>query len=331
MNLKGPRTTDRFGRVLYGSIDTTGLARPDRLSAFSEVIDIRNTGRNSANDVAVSLEKRFSRELGGMISYTYSQVRDVETALRAGTRGTAIWSGARVVSGNQDDLTPSVSLNDVPHRVIVAVTYSLPWPRWTTDLSLYYVGESGSPFTYISGGTAGRGDLNADGTSANDPIYVPRDALDPGEIMFSGVSSANGADNSSAARAARIRQQQVSFEQFIDRTRCLRGQRGHILARNSCREPFSHTSVASIRQRLRPAGSHIIEAELEIFNLLNLLDSQWGRYRVAIPSLLEQVGQTAGPAETAQPIFRYDATAPQWQTLRTESAFQLQVGLRYRF
>jgi hypothetical protein len=331
MNLKGPRATDRFGRVLYGSIDTTGLARPDRLTGFSEVIDIRNTARNFANEVAGSMEKRLSHGLGAMISYTYLQVRDVETPLRAGTRGTTIWSGARAVSGNENDLTPSISLNDLSHRVILAGTYSFPWPRWTTDLSLYYVGESGSPFTYISGGTAGRGDLNADGTSANDPIYVPRSAFDPAEITFSGVSSANGADNSPAARAARVNQEQLSFEQFIERTPCLRRQRGHILARNSCREPFSHTSVASIRQSLRPVAPHTIEAQLEIFNVLNLLDSQWGRYRVAVPTLLEQVGQTAGPAETAQPIFRYDSTAPEWQTLRTESAFQLQIGLRYRF
>ena len=61
-----------------------------------------------------------------------------------------------------------------------------PSPRWRTELSFYYVGESGRPFTYIAFGTVGRGDLNADGSNANDPIYVPRNALDTLEIKFSG-------------------------------------------------------------------------------------------------------------------------------------------------
>ena len=47
--------------------------------------------------------------------------------------------------------------------VIVAGTYVAPWRRARTELSFYYVGESGRPFTYIASGTLRRGDLNADG------------------------------------------------------------------------------------------------------------------------------------------------------------------------
>jgi hypothetical protein len=42
------------------------------------------------------------------------------------------------------------------------------------------------------------------------------------------------------------------------------------------------------------------------------------------------VGQTPEPSETARPIVRFDATRPEWTTLQTDSAFQLQVALRYR-
>jgi hypothetical protein len=52
---------------------------------------------------------------------------------------------------------------------------------------------------------------------------------------------------------------------------------------------------------------------------------------VAAPALLEHVGQTAGSPATAQPIFRFNTSAPQWETRRTESAYQLQVALRYSF
>ena len=157
---------------------------------------------------------------------------------------------------------------------------------------------------------------------------MPRSAFDPGEIMFSG--DAPGGDNSEAARSARIAGQQAMFESFIQSTPCLRRQRGNLLERNSCREPWTHTTIASVRQAIPIAGQGI-EAELDVFNVLNLLNGRWGRYRVVDPFVLEHVAHTPEPLETAQPIFRVDATRLRRTTLKTESAFQLQLALRYRF
>jgi hypothetical protein len=262
-------------------------------------------------------------------SYTYSRVRDVQTPLRVNFPGAVNWS-SRAVSGRHENLDPEISLNDVPHRLVLAGTYRAPWDRWATEFSFTYVGESGSPFTYLSWGLARRGDLNADGSNANDPIYVPRDAFDPDEIVFSGRSNAPGADNSPEAQADRVDRQQAAFERFVERTECLREERGRILERNSCREPWSHTTIASVRQSI-PFAGQALEARLDIFNVLNLLNGNWGRYRVAAPALLEHVAQTPGSPDESAPIFRFDTTAGQWTTLAAESAFQLQLALRYRF
>jgi hypothetical protein len=265
-----------------------------------------------------------------MAAYTFSCVRDVQTPLRAGTAGIVTWSGARVVSGHHEDLSPGISLYDLPHRIVFAGTYTAPWRHWSTMFSFSYVGESGSPFSYVAWGVGRRGDLNADGSNANDPVYVPRSAFDTSEIRFSGLSESAGADNSPAAQADRVSRQQAAFEQFVEDTPCLRRQRGRILGRNSCREPWSHTIIASVRQAI-PLAGRALEAQLDLFNVLNLLNGAWGRYRVAAPRLLEHVGRTTGSPDAAQPIFRFDAAAPQWTTLQTESAFQLQVALHYRF
>jgi hypothetical protein len=245
-------------------------------------------------------------------------------------RGSLTWAGARAVSGRHEDLAVSTSSFEVPHRVVLGGTYTAPWPRWSTSLSFYYLGESGSPFTYRAWGVGGRGDLNADGSNANDPIYVPRSALDTSEISFSGRSEEPEADNSDLAQADRVSRQQAAFDELIERTPCLRKQRGRIVARNSCREPPSHVTIASVRQAIQIVG-RTLTLELDVFNVLNLLKGDWGRYRVAVPALLEHVGQTPGSAATAQPIFRFNTSAPQWETLDTESAFQLQVALRYSF
>src|SRR5688500_10058186 len=103
--------------------------------------------------------------------------RDAQTPLRVNTRGTVAWPSARAVSGRHDDFTPGISSNDIPHRVVLAGAYAVLRRRWRSELSFYYVGESGRPFTYLASGTLRRGDLSADGSNTNDPIYVPRSAL----------------------------------------------------------------------------------------------------------------------------------------------------------
>jgi hypothetical protein len=330
LNLAAPTTTDAYGRVMYGTIGSTGTATPKLRSAFSEVIDLRNTAANGSYELSTRLERTPTAGVGGSVSYTYSHAHDVQTPLRANTRGTAAWASARVISGRQDDFTPGISSNDVPHRIVAAGTYVTARSRWRSELSFYYVGESGRPFTYLAFGTLGRGDLNADGSNANDPIYVPRNALDTLEIRFSGFSESTGADNSPTAQAARERAQRSSFENFIANTPCLRRQRGRILSRNTCREPWSNTTIASVRQAI-PVAGRAVEAQLDLSNVLNLLNADWGLRRQALPALLEHVGQTVESAETSRPNFRFNSGAGGWTTLPGESAFQLQLGLRYRF
>jgi hypothetical protein len=330
LNLRDPLTTDRNGRVMYGSINPLGISVPSLRSNFSEVIDLRNTSGSRSYQITTRIEKELMERMTGALSYTYSRVRDAETPLAANMRGTAAWASARVLSGSHDDLTLGTSSNDIPHRVVLSGVYAMPRTRWRTELSFYYVGESGRPFTYVAFGTLRRGDLNGDGTNTNDPIYVPRGAFDDAEILFAGTSDSAGADNSPAAQARRVMLQRAGLEQLLQSTPCLNRQRGRLMARNSCREPWSNTTIASVRQSV-PIGGRSVEGQLDVFNVLNLLKSSWGLRRQAAPLLLEQVGQTAGTVQTSQSIFRFDATAPRWTTVAAESAFQLQIALRYRF
>jgi hypothetical protein len=324
LNLEGSQGVDANGRTLYGTFDTAGAASPSRrlpAPPVRNVIDLVNVSRNRSYQLTARLEKRFERGMSATASYTYSRARDVSTPVRTAVPGIMNWS-ARAVSGRHDDLRRGVSMNDVPHRVILAGSYRAPWERWPTELSIYYVGESGSPFTYIARGRSPRGDLNADGSNANDPIYVPRNAADTNEIRFDGSS------------APEVRSQHEALERFIEGAPCLRRQRGQIMERNSCREPLTHTTAASIRQAV-PTLGRSLEVEVQVFNLLNLLRRDWGLAHTAygrdevtaVAPLLEHIGQTA---DAARPVFRFDPTAPRWAE-RPESAFQLQLAMRYRF
>lgn len=331
LNLREPRGTDPHGRVMYGTIGPEGVARPGFVDdSFQSVTELKNTSTNRSIQVSSRVERRFSDGFAAAAYYTYSRVRDAQTPLRVyPVEGVVNWS-SRAVSGRHDDLRPGVSLNDVPHRVVLAGTVRAPWRRWITEVSFLYVGESGSPFTYVAYGQGNRGDLNADGSNLNDPVYVPRNALDAEEILFSGQADEPGADNSPAALAERELRRRTAFEGFISRTPCLRRQRGAILERNSCREPWSNTTVATVRQSI-PVYGHTLEAQIDIFNVLNLLHRDWGHRRAAVPQLLEHVAQTPEPIGESRPVFRFHEAEARWHRLRTESSFQLQLALRYRF
>jgi hypothetical protein len=312
--LVGPRGTDRRGRVLYGSIGPTGVAIPDTIPGYPEVFALRSQSSGHALFLTALLDVRLSDGLQGFASYTRSRVRDVQQL--APENGAAIAWRSRFVSGRHDEDRADVSSNEVPHRVVLAGTWSAPWQRWRTSLSLYYVGESGAPFTFGDSAVGGLGDLNADGTSANDPIYVPRDAADTAEIVFAGSAS-------------EVATQQQAFEQFIESTECLRRQRGRIVGPNSCRAPWANTTNLALRQSLPIARGHELSVQLEVFNLLNLLHADWGMLRVPNAALLQHVGQTTG--SSPQPIFRYDPARVASSTQNVESAYQLQLGVRYAF
>lgn len=318
LNLAGPRGVDRNGRVMYGTVNPAGRAMPALVStSFSEVIDLRNHSKNNAFQLVGRLEKRFSDRIVATASYAHSRARDVQTPL-SGFQASANWQTGRVLSGRHDQIVSGISALDVTHRVVLSGMYSAPWQQWATDFALYYVGESGAPFTYLASAGPGRGDLNGDGTNANDPIYVPRNALDASEILFAGT-------------LVEIAAQQTAFEGLIRRTACLRKQRGRILERNSCRAPALHVANASIRQSLPTVGGHALTLQLEIFNVLNLLNKDWGHLQVPNASLLEQVAPKPGVPPQSQPVFRFDAMRRRFDSQNIESSYQVQLALRYSF
>jgi len=320
--LRGPVATDRHGRLLYGTIAASGISSPALVdSLYPEVIELRNQSRNYSYSIGGQVEKRFSNHVAASVAYSYSHVRDVQTHLYLSYLDA--WQFGRVVSGDHGSLALGTSDFDQPHRVVVVGSYTAPWHSWRTDVSLYYLGTSGVPYTYVATGSPGVGDLNADGSNANDPIYVPRSAADTAEILFQNIPG-----------GATAVEQQSSFEAFVTGTPCLDRQRGSILERNSCRTPWIHTLNVAVRQFLPPAGGGRLAIELQVFNLLNLLNQHWGQLK--LPSnpfrsqvaLLRQVGQTPGPASQSQPVFQFDPATSRYDSRVPASNYQIQLAAR---
>ncbi len=325
VNLGEPVATDRHGRTLYGTISATGVAAPTRVSsALGDIVAITNESKDHAYSVVAELRKQ-SRLADLTASFTYGEARDVQSPRTVSALLTDNWRFARPVTGRQDDRSLGTSDFDQPFQVRASGTLRSPWRRFETGLSFLYVGGSGFPYTYVAGGAAGRGDLNADGAAGNDPIYIPRTAFDTAEIRFAGS-------------AADVQTQQAAFERFIDGATCLRHQRGRIMGRNSCRAPWMNVTNLAIRQALPSIREQSLVLELQVFNLLNLVNSSWGR--IALPAgtslattsqipLLFQTGQTAGPG--GQPIYRFDSMMRRYSDENFDTYYQLQFAVRYNF
>jgi len=314
LNLAGPVGVDPHGRVMYGSFDASGNAQPAKAPGhtFPEVIELHNQSGGDSWSVTAQIHKPWSDRLETHASYTYSRVRDVQSITNASALiPFDLWAAERPLSGRLDDAATGISAFEIPHRVVVSATYVARWKHGTTDVSLLYVGESGTPFTY-GDSTGTKGDLNADGTAADDPIYIPLNARDPNEILFFGDSAAQG----------------KAFEDFIHDNPCLNRQRGRIMARNSCRGAWVNTSNLSVRQSLPALGGHAASVQLEVFNVLNLLHSSWGAVDARTPWILGYAGRTPGVA--SQPIFTFDPSVLR-KLDNADSAYQLQLSLRYSF
>jgi hypothetical protein len=301
------------------------VATPRRLvPRLGDVVSVTNRSGDIAYDITGELRHE-GRRADMNVAVSYGRTRDVASPRPVSALLVDDWRYGRPVAGRLDDVALGTSDYDQPVRVRLSGTLRSPWRRLGTDLSFYYVGGSGFPYTYVAGGTQGRGDLNGDGVQGNDPLYIPRSAVDTSEIRFAGTP-------------AEVTAQQGALDRFIDGAACLRAQRGQIMSRNSCRSPWLHQTNVALRQALPVVTRHVITLEVQVFNLLNLLDARWGRMQLpggTVPTttnqipLLSQVGET--PGAQAQPIYRFDVATQRYLTENVDSFYQIQLALRYSF
>jgi len=234
-------------------------------------------------------------------------------------------------------LVPRTETFPKPHRFVVTGTYTAPWKKAPTDIAFNYTAQSGTPVVWTATGAgSNRGDLNGDGYVGNDAIYVPNDARVASEMQFR--DQAFFVPSAGALRTFTATQQAEAFEQFITGQACLQSQRGQIMERNSCSNPWWSTLDLSIRQNLPTLGDNRVQLQLEVFNLPNMLNSQWGkiRSRGANPAhaVVNVVGAQLDASGRAQPIYTFDPRDAT-ETFRVAPSvvnfYRVQAGVRYSF
>lgn len=306
-----PVATGARGRLMYGTITGNNITPSYRKGGLGDVINLTNQQNDYAYSLTSQLQKRFSNNFEGQVAYTYGHSYDV--ASMTSSVAYSNWQFGRSVSGDIHATDVSLSKFDVPHRIIANGTYSFPSK---TDVSFIFTGESGVPFDFVYSG-----DMNGDGSTSNDLIYVPLDARNTAEIQF--------ATNGSGATALTPAQQAAAFENFISNNECLNSARGTIMQRNTCRTPWTRRLDVDFRQALPTIAGQNLLLQLDIFNFLNLLNRNWGTQDLGSsnsPSILSRASFSNGDG-----VYRFTPTFNQFSTQNVASNYALQLQLKYTF
>jgi|WetSurMetagenome_2_1015567.scaffolds.fasta_scaffold00043_40 hypothetical protein len=288
---------------------------------FDEIIKFENTNQGYSYNIVAVLQKQFDKGFNAQVSYTYGKSTD----LNSGTSSVA-YSNWRYVNNvyGLNDLRLTRSNFDLGHRVTGLVSYKIEYANKTlsTQVSLFYNGQSGQPTSYIY-----NGDMNNDGTS-NDMIYIPA-ALS--EINLITIPAAG------STPAISPETQWEALNTFIMNDKYLSKHRGEYAERNASRLPFSHQFDIRILQDVKVnigGTSNKLQLSFDILNFANLLNRHWGESLYLSNqqySLINYKGQTA----TYTPTFTYQPTGmtngEAYSVSDFSSRWRMQIGLRYIF
>ncbi len=304
------------GRPLYGTLSaTSGSATPVRLtSSFRDVLRHRNESRDRTLQVTAQLQKRFSDNLEFNVGYTYSHVEDVFSLTSS-----IAFSNYRftALDGTLDDRNLRRSVFDIPHKITASGTVALPWG---VRASLIYIGQSGHPYTYMI-----QNDGNADGVTSNDIIYIPANRAD---------ASVDGNGGAVAGFGTAGQQDSVYalLDSFINGEDCLREHRGRLLTRNSCRNQWLNFVNARFVGSLPTIAGQSAELSLDVFNLLHLLNKDWGVvHEVSDFEQLNMLERTGFDATAQRGIYAISGNALPNRDRVTSARWRIQLGVKYLF
>jgi hypothetical protein len=321
-------------RAIYGTAPGSPIVKaipagpcPATSGCRTQMYEASNQSKDWAVSLTGGLQRRYWNNYEGSLFYTYTRAYDV-MSFTSSTAFSQLRFG-RPWGGDLLDQTATRSSFEQRHRIIGQGTYTFPTK---TDVSIIYMGESGAPYTYIAAG-----DLNGDGYTLNDPVYVPVNANDAGEFRITGNLIVG---SGSTARTYTPAQQREAFEAFIKDTPCLNENRGRILARNACDNPFTNTVNMSVRQSFRTFRLQHVTLQLDVFNFLNLLNKEWGEQPSAgtSPVTLLSGGSYTGTGTagtntmiTGQPGYTFNPEYVKFLSNNLRSNYQVQLQARYSF
>ncbi|MGB8489726.1 MAG: carboxypeptidase regulatory-like domain-containing protein [Bacteroidales bacterium] len=240
------------------------------------------------------LTKNFFNGISGMFAYTYTLARDI-TANPGSSAYSAFTSNVAVGSLNNPGL--SYSSFAVPHRLIGDFSYRIEYANFfATTFSLVYQGYQTGRWSYTYSN-----DLNGDGNTSSDLLYVPKNATDISFTDYKGMTAA---------------EQQTAFWAYVESNKYLSKREGQYAERFGEVKPWLHRFDAKLLQDIFTnfGGNrrYTLQFSVDFLNIGNLINDSWGTYIYNPLSSYDNVRplrvNNKGTAEAA-PVFTLNANS----------------------
>ncbi|MEL6987676.1 MAG: hypothetical protein AAGK97_07565, partial [Bacteroidota bacterium] len=283
---------------------------------LTNVFLLTNTNLGYRYNLTLGLKKQ-AGNYNGSFAYTYGKSKDVSSTVRSSPAANFEWNQAIV--GNQPNL--SFSNFDLRHKFVMNHSYQFKISECSSGfISFLYNGRAGSPFSYVY-----QGDLNQDGSSRNDLIYVPRDAS---EINL--IDIVDGAGNIQISAD----EQWQSLNQFIEKDPYLKNRRGQTAERNGPRTPWNHELDMKLEYSLQLKNQQRLSLSFDMLNVFNFINPNWGRL-VFVPNVVNSSFSLLNfrGIENNEAQFQFnipEGTDP-YITDLFNSRWRGQLGLKYTF
>ncbi len=279
---------------------------------------LKNQNEGKSWNVAASLEKPFSKGLFAKVAYSYGEAKNT---VDPGSIASGSYFG-NAIFGDPNNPALGFSNTSPGHRVLAALSYRKEYFNFGgTTVSLFWEGFSLGNASY-----AFSGDLNGDGGTANDLIYIPRDASEMNFEQF----TASGATFTAAQQAA-------AWEAFIKQDKYLSANRGKYAERNGIKLPMVFRADLSIVQEVFTKISNTrnsLQFRIDFLNVSNFLDKDWGvgQRLVTTTPLIARPADTQGRALYRLRNIGSQLISKTYEPTNFRSdVFQIQFGFRYNF
>ncbi|MFW0740025.1 hypothetical protein [Flavobacterium sp. T12S277] len=296
-------TTSPDGRLKY----TSARINPNITGAY--VLD--NISKGSQFFLTESISKQFSKDFAVSLSYTYGESKDVYP-LRS-TIASGAFNAIQVV-GNPNVPVKNYSDYDLRHRIVGSLNYRISYAKdkMASSIGIFFEGAQQGRGTYAYGGT---GNVNQDGSNANDLIFVPQN---------------QSQINLVASSTATVEQQWDALDRFISNSKYLKNRRGQFAERNGILLPWYYQADIKFSQDfsgLLLKNKNTLQVTVDIINFTNLINKNWGVYN----TIANTTPITALSATTFQvnPVLLQRGEFIQDNGLN--SRYRIQVGVRYSF
>ena len=305
-----PANSGRFG-IENG---TNGAGnRANKPSDVNQAIVIRNTSKGGGQQLTLSLSKPMIDTWAWTVGYTYTHATEFSPA--TSSQNSSNWNNSLVFQTNTPEAFNS------RYAIKDRFTGVLTWQKTLfgdnkTSASMFYEGRSGRPFSYIF-----YNDINGDSAGTNDLFYVPNG---PGDVLWTGGAA-----------------MEQAFFDWLAQNPELQAYQGRVAPANAFRASWVNTFDLRLSQEIPGfMKGHKAEITLDIMNVGNLIDSDWGQINDYGFFATRRVANYAGiDPTTGKYVYNFTGSTDDESLLEINndgvntgvSRWSVMLGLRYKF